>query len=108
MYTSGYLSTDRPLVYIGASRVNSIEPHDALKKHFASPKNDLIFYNLWVLERKCSWTCLLITLSFFHLPPTSSHLHPPEDENCDSNSRLVVDDDDNGKFRLQRVNPFTT
>ena len=24
--------------------------------------------------------------------------------NCDSNSRLVVDEDDNGKLRLERVN----
>ena len=28
----------------------------------------------------------------------------PQVENCDSNSRLVVDEDDNGKFRLARVN----
>ena len=33
----------------------------------------------------------------------SSHLHPLQVENCDSNSRLVVDEDDNGKFRLERV-----
>ena len=42
--------------------------------------------------------------NFFNLPPTSSHLHPLQVENCDSNSRLVVDEDDNGKFRLERVN----
>ena len=42
---------------------------------------------------------------FFNLPPTSSHLHPLQGENCDSNSRLVVDKDDNEKFRLERVNP---
>ena len=36
---------------------------------------------------------------------TSNHLHPLQVENCDSNSRLVVDEDDNGKFRLERVNP---
>ena len=35
--------------------------------------------------------------------PTSGHLHPLQVENCDSNSRLVVDGDDNGKFRLERV-----
>ena len=40
---------------------------------------------------------------FFNFPPTSSHLHPLQVENCDSNSRLVVDEDDNGKFRLERV-----
>ena len=31
----------------------------------------------------------------------STHLHPLQVENCDSNSRLVVDEDDNGKFRLE-------
>ena len=28
-------------------------------------------------------------------------------KNCGSNSRLVVDEDDNGKFRLERVNEST-
>ena len=40
---------------------------------------------------------------FFNFSLTSSHLHPLQVENCDSNSRLVVDEDDNGKFRLERV-----
>ena len=39
----------------------------------------------------------------FHLSPNSGHFHPLQVENCDSNSRLVVDEDDNGKFRLERV-----
>ena len=34
--------------------------------------------------------------------PTSSHLYSLQVENCDSNSRLVVDEDDNGK--LEKVN----
>ena len=38
----------------------------------------------------------------FNLLPNSSHLHPLQVENCDSNSRLVVDEDDN-IFRLERV-----
>ena len=32
-----------------------------------------------------------------------NHLYPLQDENCDSNSRLVVDEDDNRKFTLERV-----
>ena len=40
---------------------------------------------------------------FFNFPPTSSHFHPLQVENCDSNSRLVVHENDNGKFRLERV-----
>ena len=45
---------------------------------------------------------------FFNFSPTSSHLHPLQVENCDSNSRLVVDEDDNGKFRLKRVKVWFT
>ena len=38
---------------------------------------------------------------FFNFSPTSNHLHPLQVENCDSNSRFVVDD--YGKFRIERV-----
>ena len=41
---------------------------------------------------------------FFNFSLNSSHLHLLQVENCDSNSRLVVDVDDNCKVRLQRVN----
>ena len=44
---------------------------------------------------------------FFTFSPTSKHLHPPQVENCDSNSRLVVDEDDNDKFRHERVDPMS-
>ena len=40
--------------------------------------------------------------------PNSSHLHPLQVENCDSNSRLVVGEDDNGKFRLESVKDTRT
>ena len=43
---------------------------------------------------------------FFIFQTTSSHLNPLQVENCDSNSRLVVDEDDNGKFRLEKVNLY--
>ena len=39
----------------------------------------------------------------FIFSPTSNHLQSLQVENCDSNSRLVVDEDDNGKFRPERV-----
>ena len=32
-----------------------------------------------------------------------THIHPLQVENCDSNSRLAVDEYDNGKLRLDRV-----
>ena len=44
---------------------------------------------------------------FFNFSPTSNHLHPLQVENCDSDSRLVVDEDDNCKFRLERVNQMS-
>ena len=40
---------------------------------------------------------------FLNFSPSSIHLHPLQVENCDSNSRLVVDEDDNGKFKDERV-----
>ena len=40
----------------------------------------------------------------FIILSTSSHLHPLQGENCDSDSRLVADEDDNGKLRLEEVN----
>ena len=39
----------------------------------------------------------------FSFSPTSNHLPALQVENCDSNSRLVVDEDENGKFWLERV-----
>ena len=41
---------------------------------------------------------------FLNFLPTSNHLHPIQVEDCDSNSRLVVNRGDNGKFRVERVN----
>ena len=41
---------------------------------------------------------------FYNFSSTSNYLHPLQVENCGSNSRLVVDEDNHGKFRLQRVN----
>ena len=43
---------------------------------------------------------------FFNLSATLGNLHLLQFENCDSNSRLVVglDEDDNGKFKLEMDN----
>ena len=54
-------------------------------------------------------TSLLIRIFFFNFQPTPSHLHSLQVENYDSNSRLVVidEDDNNGehnKVRLESVN----
>ena len=45
---------------------------------------------------------------FFTFSPTSNHLHPLQVENCDSNPRFLVEEDDNGKFRLERVNLYNS
>ena len=92
------------MVYIKIfQRFNPFNPHDALKHHFASLKNDLNSKKLGILEQFFLWCWSIITLVFFHLSPTSSHLHSLQVENCDSNSRLVVDEDNYGKFMLERV-----
>ena len=41
---------------------------------------------------------------FLNFSPTSNHLHPLQVENCDSNSRLVVDEDDNVNSGLKGLN----
>ena len=41
---------------------------------------------------------------FVNLSPTSSHLYSLQVANCDSNSRLVVDEDDNVNLGLKGLN----
>ena len=45
---------------------------------------------------------------FINFSLTSNHFHPLQVENCGSNSRLVVDENDNGKLRLERVKQLRT
>ena len=42
----------------------------------------------------------------FIFSPTSNHIHSLQVENCDSNSLLVVDEDNYGKLGLERLNPL--
>ena len=49
-----------------------------------------------------SWNCLNNNSIIYSFSPTSSHLHSLQVENFDSNSRLVVDEGDNGKLRPER------
>ena len=42
----------------------------------------------------------------FIFSPTSNHLHPLHVENCDSNSRLVLNEDDNVKLGLKGLNTW--
>ena len=77
--------------------LNPLGPHDALKHHLTS----LILDFRTKLPMKLVYQYMALFCNFY---TTSNHLHPLQVENCDSNSRLVVDEDDNGKFRLERVN----
>ena len=43
---------------------------------------------------------------FFNFSLTTNHLYPLQFENCDSNSLHEVDEDDNAKFKLERVMLF--
>ena len=83
--------------------LNPLGSHDASKHHFTSLKTDLIFLQPRVLEQKFPWNWFTSMWQFsliFH-PPQAFFIHY---DNCDSNSRLVVDEDGNGKCRLVRVN----
>ena len=73
------------------ARITPLIPHDALKHNFTFMETHLIFLQPRVLGQENSWNI------FFHLPPASTHLHPLQVENCESNSRLVVNGDDNDK-----------
>ena len=84
--------------------LNPLNPHDAWKQHFTSLKTDLILLQPRVFEWKFLWNWFTNALQFsLILSPTSNHLHPLQVENCDRNSRLVVDEDDNVKSGLIRL-----
>ena len=44
-----------------------------------------------------------LVYQYINFSTTSNHLHPLQVDNCDSNSRLLVHEDANGKFRLEMV-----
>ena len=85
---------------IPRTTLNPLSPHNALKHYFKSSKTDLISLQLGFrmkIPMKLVYQYMAIFCNFLS---TSNHLHPLQVENWDSNSRLVVDEDDNGKFRL--------
>ena len=75
--------------------LNPLSIHDAIRHHFPTTKGFMMTISLKLIYQYMA--------IFFNFLPTSSHLHSLQVENCDSNSWLVVDEDDNGKFRLERV-----
>ena len=73
-----------------------LSPRDALKHHFTSLKTGLIPLQLKDLNENFYESYILIHGNF---SPSLNQLHSLQGENCDSNSRLVVDEDDNGIFQ---------
>ena len=79
------------------------KPSRCIKTSFYTPESRLYLPTTkWMkISIKLVYQYMVI---FFNFSPTSNHLHPLQVENCDSDSRVVVDEDDNGKIRLERVN----
>ena len=87
-------------VWRTVSSQSSHHPQEVLLAQFSLVQ---LMYKYKKISMKLVYQYMAI---FFNFSPTSNHLHPLQVENCDSNSRLVVDEDDNDKFRLESVNPF--
>ena len=87
--------------------VQPFKPSRCIKASFSIIENILDFLTTKGFKRQISMKLFYEYIAiFFNLSPTSSHLYPLQVENCDSNSRLVVGEDDNGKFRLERDKRF--
>ena len=81
------------------------KPSRCIKASFYNPENTIDFPTTDGFRKK-----ITRRLAYQYMPIsfTSSHLHSLQVENCGSNSQLVVDEDDNGKFSLERVNGLQT
>ena len=84
---------------------NPLSPNDALKHHINSLKADLIYLQPRAIEWKFqrNWLTNTFQFSSSFQPLQIIFIHYKSRMNCDSNSRLVVDEDDNVKFRLDHV-----
>ena len=83
----------------------AFKPPRCIKASFYTIEKILDFFTAKGFRRRISIKLFYeYIVIFFNLSPTSNNLHPLQVENCDSNSRLVVGEDDNGKLRLERVN----
>ena len=78
-----------------------------IKVAFYIPENTIDFPTTKGFRREITMKLFLQYIAIvFTFSPTSSHFQSLQVENRGSNSRLVVDEDDYGKFRLERVNPM--
>ena len=75
------------------------KPARCIKASFYIPENTLDFPTTRGFRRKITMKLVYqYMVIFFNFLTTSNHLHPLQVENCDSYSRLVVDEDDNGNI----------
>ena len=92
--------------FIRGKSVKEVKPSRCIKASLNIHENRLNFPTTKGFRVKISIKLAYqYMVIFFNISPTSNHLHPLQVENCDSNSWLVVDEDDNGKFRLERAKP---
>ena len=77
--------------------INPLSPHDAIKHHFTSLKT--LQLGFWEWKHETGLEYMAIFLIFFTHFKSSSSTTSRELRH----SRLVVDEDDNGKCRLERV-----
>ena len=80
------------------------KPSRCIKASFYIPENRLNFTTTKGFRTKIYMKLFYRYMAiFFNFSPTSNHFHPLQVENCDGNLWLVVDEDHNGKFKLERV-----
>ena len=86
------------------TKYTPFKPSRCIKALFYIPENRLNFPTTKALRTKIpmkfGYQYMAVFLNF---SPISSYLHSLQVDNCDSNSRLVVDGDDNGKYRIENV-----
>ena len=79
-------------------------PPRCIKASFNIPENRLKFPTTGGFRTKISIKLVYQYMAIFlNFSPTLNYLNPLQVENCDSNSRLVVDEDDNGKPGIEGV-----
>ena len=89
------------IIYKGLNNL-PFKPSRCTKASLYIPENRLNFPTTKGFRTKISMKLVYQYIAFFFdFQTTSNHLHPLQVENCDSNSRLVVDEDDNVKSGLK-------
>ena len=97
-----------PVYYVCLFTLKPFNPSRCIKASFHFPENTIYLPTTKGFRREISMKIAYQYMTIFvNFSLTSSHLRPLQVENCDSNSRLVVDGDDNGKFRLVRGKRLT-